>query len=278
MKGLVIKKLSDKFRVSVQGETVLAFARGNLKEKGICVGDVVDYNAETKQIEAVFERKNKLVRPPICNLDNLFILIADTPKPDFLVLDKLLLFCKVNDITPIICHSKTDENNDILPYIQRTYGKYFKVIDTSAHKKIGINEIKYLLLNKTSAFAGQSGVGKSGLLNAIFGKDMTKEGVLSEKIERGKNTTRHTELYELSTNTYIADTAGFSSLDESYLPLKKAELPYYYPEFLEFLPKCKYKSCAHINEEICGVKDALRLGQIDEGRYQRYIEIRSKLT
>jgi len=107
---------------------------------------------------------------------------------------------------------------------------------------------------------------------------MTKEGVLSEKIERGKNTTRHTELYELSTNTYIADTAGFSSLDESYLPLKKAELPYYYPEFLEFLPKCKYKSCAHINEEICGVKEALRLGQIDEGRYQRYIEIRSKLT
>lgn len=274
MKGLVLKKLSDKFLVDVSGEKRLVFARGNLKKRGgVFVGDTVEIDAKNNQIEKVYPRKNKLIRPPICNLDNLFIVLASTPAPDFLMLDKLILFCKVNDITPIICHSKSDTQSQVFDYLMRVYGKHFDIVDTSAKTQKGIGTVKQFLRGKTSAFAGQSGVGKSALLNAIFGENLAVEGELSGKIERGKNTTRHTQLYEFEKASFVADTAGFSSLDEAYLPLKKSELPYYYPDFLEFLPQCKFKSCVHIGEQICGVKTAVENGQIDRGRYERYKEI-----
>ena len=159
------------------------------------------------------------------------------------------------------------------------YSKHFKFIAVSAHNKQNVEEIKNLLKNNISAFAGQSGVGKSALINAIFGDETTKEGYLSAKITRGKNTTRHVSLYKLSPKTYIADTPGFSALDEKLLPINENQLPYYYPEFLPLLKECKFKSCLHYKENIkdCAVKRALESGEVDKERYNRYITILNSL-
>lgn len=276
-KGLITKKMSDKFWVKTAQNLFVCTAKGILKSNGIFVGENVEFNTQTMNIEKVLPRKNQLIRPPLVNLDQLFVLVADKPQPDFLMLDKLLLFCKVYDITPIICYTKIDKSTKFEQYIESVYGKFYKTVFVSAHKTINLENIKLLLKNKISAFAGQSGVGKSALLNALFGNKKTLEGMLSAKISRGKNTTRHCELFEFEPNSYIADTPGFSSLDEKLLPIEYWELPYYYPDFLEFLKNCKYKSCTHTNEQDCGIKKAVESGQIDFSRYERYQAIYKNL-
>lgn len=273
MTGLVVKKQADKFTVDSGKSNTICTARGLLKDDGIFVGDKVDFNTETMQIEKVFERKNKLIRPPLSNLDNLFILMADKPLADYFLLDKMLLFCGVYGIKPIICISKIDLSKKQVEYIEKVYGKYYKIFKISSLTGEGVEEVKKALKGKISAFAGQSGVGKSALINAIFGENTAVVGLLSDRIERGKNTTRHTQLYKLGANTYVADTAGFSSLDEKLLPLSASELPYYYPEFIGLLAKCKFKSCMHINEPDCAVKQAVAVGKIDQARYERYLSI-----
>jgi len=276
-KGLIIKKMSDKFWVKTTQNLFICTARGNLKTDGIFVGDNVEFNIETMNIEKVFQRKNQLIRPPLVNLDQLFILIADKPQPDFSMLDKMLLFCKVHDITPIICYTKIDKSTKFEQYLEKVYSKFFKTIFVSAYKLTNLEQIKDSLKGKVSAFAGQSGVGKSALINSLFGDKKALEGMLSSRISRGKNTTRHCELYQFENNTYIADTPGFSSLDEKLLPIEYYELPYYYPDFLEYLKDCKYKSCTHTNEKDCGIKQAVQNGKVDIARYERYQVIYNNL-
>lgn len=258
-------------------ETLVCTAQKKLKTHGIFVGDFVDFDHSQKQILRLLPRKNKLLRPPLANLDALVILITSAPAPDFYLLDKMILFCKASGIEPIICHSKTDLESDWLGYIQRTYGKHFEIAQVSAKSGQGIENLLAILQGKTCAFAGQSGVGKSALINAIVGSGTALEGELSTKIERGKNTTRHAELFQIAQNTFLADTAGFSSLDETYLPICADELGRYYPEFVALAPNCKFSTCTHLHEPDCAVKKALENGEIDKGRYERYQTIFNNL-
>ena len=277
MKGQVIKKKANAFWVYAENQTFVCTAQKKMKTYGVFVGDFVEFDQQQKQILRLLPRKNKLLRPPLANLDALVILITSAPAPDFYLLDKMILFCKASGIEPIICHSKTDLESDWVEYLHRAYGKHFEIVEVSAHKGAGIDNLLALLQGKTCAFAGQSGVGKSALINAIVGNGAAVEGELSSKIERGKNTTRHTELFEIAHNTFLADTAGFSSLDETFLPINADELGRYYPEFVELAPKCKFSTCTHLHEPDCAIKKALESGEIDKGRYERYQTIYDNL-
>ncbi|MDD3397775.1 MAG: ribosome small subunit-dependent GTPase A [Clostridia bacterium] len=269
-KGIVLKKLSNKFWVEDISNLFICSARGNLKDNGIFVGDNVLFNADALNIKEVLKRKNLLVRPPLANLEQMIIVLAYAPKPDYLMLDKLLLFCGINKINPIICLNKIEVNKDENEYIKKAYGKFYSVLEISAHKKINIDKLKKLLKGKISASAGQSGVGKSALINSIFDDEKTAEGYLSEKILRGKNTTRHCELFKVSGKTYIADTPGFSALSINLLNISYRDLPAFYPDFADFSDNCKYNSCMHLKEIDCAVKEAVKTGLIDNERYQRY--------
>lgn len=265
--GLVIKKIADKFWVKTQDSVCMCNARGNLRSANIFVGDKVKINNSV--IEEIKERHNKLIRPPIANIDQLIIVLSSIPKPDFMLVDKLLLFCKINDIMPIICVNKADlGTDDIYLYTKQTYN-FLEVVKTSIYNNHN-DELLNVMRGKISAFAGQSAVGKSALIKFLLPNADVVSGELSEKIKRGKQTTRHCELFEVEKDTYIVDTAGFTSLDEKLLPIPYFELGYYYDDFVRYLPSCKYKSCLHSKEDDCAVKHAVKMGSIDKGRYERY--------
>ncbi len=268
MKGRVTKKIADKFLV----DGVFCSARGSLKERGIFVGDLVEYDKKPAVIENVCERKNILIRPPIANLDKMIIVIASSPKPDFLLVDKLSLFCLKNGIEPLICVNKSDIlTEELKEKIIRIYSKLFRVIFVSAEKG-EVDELKKVLKG-VCAFAGQSAVGKSSLINALHGEEKEEVGSLAKKTERGKQTTRIVSLYTLGKNNFIADTAGFSKLDEGLLNIEARELGSFFPEFEPYLNECKYLSCAHMKESECGVKKAVKNGKISLERYENYQKI-----
>lgn len=274
MKAVVIKKQADTFTASTpEGEFVLT-PRGNLKKDGVFVGDNVEVNLKEKTIEKVFERQNLLVRPTVANLSQLIIVIAPVPKPDFSVIDKLLLFCFLNDIKPVICVNKIDllskEEKDL---IEKTYKNVCKIVFVGAKHKQNLDEIKEVLKDHISALTGQSAVGKSELLNAIYKPATAEVGELAKRVARGKHTTRHSELFMLEKNTFLADTPGFSRLDEKFLPVEYYNLRFYYEDFLTFHTNCKYSSCSHTNEQDCAVKKAVKENLLATSRYENYLKI-----
>ncbi len=265
MKGLVLKKNADKFTVKVGKNREICTAR-NLKEQGIFVGDEVD--VENGVIEKVFERKNLLVRPPLANVDKMIIVIAKTPKPDFLLVDKLLVFCTVNGIKPLLCLNKSDLGQEFVDYVEENYQNATKIITVST-----LDETVFKLEKEVegiTTLAGQSAVGKSSIINALLKEKVTAIGDFSKKVERGKQTTRLVELYEIAKGRYLADTAGFSKLDERLLDVDEYELRKYYPEFIEPSHNCKYKSCLHLSPIDCGVCQAVKDGKVSELRYENY--------
>lgn len=276
MTGIVYKILADKFWVMSDGNSYTCNARGNLKSDGIFVGDSVEFSGDNEfVIENVKARKNRLIRPPLANLDQLIIVIAKIPEPDFMIVDKLILFSICYGIEPSIVVNKLDISSDVCKYVKNAYKNAVKnIIFTNALTGEGVDKLKSIMQNKLSAFAGQSAVGKSALVNLVMQKHTSQVGEISIKNQKGKNTTRHCEIF-FEDNIMITDTAGFTSLDEKLLPIAYYELPYYYPDFLKFLDGCKYKSCVHYNEKIeeCAVKRAVRDGLIDKSRFLRYKEI-----
>ena len=270
MIGTVTKKKANAFWVNANGETTVCTAQKKLKENGIFVGDHVVFDETQSQILALQKRKNKLLRPPVANIDCLIILVTSAPQADFLLLDKLLLFCAKENIQPVICHSKIDLGGEIAEYLKTAYAPNFVVVEISAKNNVGLENLKRIIQGKVCALGGQSGVGKSELINALTNGKNAEVGELSSKIQRGKNTTRHAELFEIGNNTFIADTAGFSSLDERFLKIPHQDLARFYPEFLKLLPLCKFSTCSHLHEPECAVKSALETGEIDSGRYNRY--------
>ncbi|MEG1499633.1 MAG: ribosome small subunit-dependent GTPase A [Clostridia bacterium] len=283
-KGKVIKKLANKFWIESSECVFVAEGRGNLKEEGIVVGDNVNFfKTQTGEfvVESIEKRKNILVRPPLANLTQMIMVVAKTPKPDFCVIDKMLLFCKVYGISPILCVNKKDIlTKDLLNEIIDVYNKIVdKIVVVSCETGEGISLVKDLLQNNISAFAGQSAVGKSSLIKKLLPKSDVEIGGFAKKTERGKHTTRHCELFKIGENSYIADTPGFTFLDEKMLPISFEELPSYFSDFHEFAAECKYKSCSHTNEDInlCNVKRAVKNGVINKGRYERYLQIRKNL-
>lgn len=272
MKGLVTKKNANLFSVEKEGQTFLLSPSGKTKAKGIFVGDYVEFDGA---ITKVCERKNVLIRPPMANLDKLFIVLAPSPKPDFVLVDKILVYCHLNDITPIIVINKTDLADDtFVKEIQEDYGCY-KIISTAA--KCGKVDNLEGEIDGICAMAGQSAVGKSSIINAIFKSEkLTEIGDLSAKIERGKQTTRMVSLYKVG-NGYLADTAGFSLLDLAFVSdIQPRELASYYPDFLEGRELCKYRSCMHEGGE-CGIVKLVNEGKISKRRYQNYLKILQEL-
>lgn len=266
--GLILKKQANIFTVETKGGNFDCVARKNLKKEGLFVGDHVLLD-DDKAVAVVKKRKNLLVRPPLANLDKMFIVVAPVPKPDFYTVDKLILFCFVNGIIPEIVANKSDVDEKICEIIEKKYKKIAKTLIISAKENKSIKELEDDIC-EISALAGQSAVGKSSIVNALKKDAVAKVDTFSKKIERGKQTTRTVELFKFGENKYLADTAGFSKLDEALLGLEEDEIKSYYPEFMDFAHKCKYKSCAHINADNCAVLEGVKENKIDKERYENY--------
>lgn len=233
--------------------------------------DVLDENEKLGNVSDILPRKNDLIRPAVANVDQaLVIFAADQPKPNFNLLDRFLLMMEQKEIPTIICFNKvdlvTEEEKERLKAIYDKTGH--EIFFVSASKKHGIENLKECLHGKTTTVAGPSGVGKSSLINLFQSEVMMETGSISEKIQRGKHTTRHSELITLDDTSYILDTPGFSSL--AVFDLEKEEIKWYYPEFEPLQDKCRFQGCNHINEPDCAVKQAVENGMVSSVRYENY--------
>ena len=240
--------------------------------------DILDETEKKGNIVEVLERKNELIRPAVANIDQALVVFAVTkPKPHFNLLDRFLIMMESKRIPVILCFNKKDiAKEPEIHHLKEIYESCgYQMIFTSALEKENIEKVKQLLRGKTTAIAGPSGVGKSSLIN-IFQPDANMEtGTISEKIERGKHTTRHSDLICIEEDTYIMDTPGFSSLYTN--DFEKEELKYYFTEFEPYEGKCKFQGCDHVHEPNCAVKAALEEGKIHHIRYENYLEMYNEL-
>ena len=289
MQGLIVENISNLYKIKVQNKTYEANARGKLKKEEITpvVGDEVEIqilDEENKKavIEKIEPRTTYIKRPKMSNITQLILVVSSkNPKPDLLLLDKQLAFAEYLEIKPIIVLNKTDlDKKKEFEKIKEIYQNIgYTVIETIAKEQennlSGIQELKKYLKGNINAFSGNSGVGKSTLINAIFKDTITQEGEISQRNKKGKNTTTSTKLYEIDENTYIADTPGFSTFDISEIEYK--ELDKYFKEFKPLVANCEFVGCTHIKEENCGIKNALQQGKIDSSRYDRFCKIYEEL-
>ena len=283
MQGIIIGNISNSYKIKTDEKIYEAYARGKFKNEEITplVGDkvqiqITDEAKCTAVIESILPRKNEIKRPKMANIDQIiFIVSTKNPKPDLLMLDKQLAYVEKLKIEPIIIINKIDLENTYKD-IQELYSNIgYKTIVTSAKQGLGIQDVKAILKNKISVFSGNSGVGKSSIINAIFGRDKTQEGEISQKNKKGKNTTTDTKLYELEEDTYIADTPGFSSFEIS--EIETTELDKYFREFSQEIENCEFVGCTHIKENACGIKEAVVNGNISQERYERFCKIYEEL-
>ncbi len=288
MQGIIIESISNLYKIAVEKpkkQIYEATARGKFKKEEISpvVGDIVEIEIieeekKTAVINKIEERKVYVKRPKLANITQIvFVVSSKDPKPDLLMLDKQLAFAEFLGIKAIIVLNKTDLDKDKqFIHIKDIYEKVgYKVIETEAKSQKGVEDLKQELKDNINAFSGNSGVGKSTLINAIFNTDVTQEGEISKKNKRGKNTTTAIKLYEIDNNTFIADTPGFSTFDISEIESKK--LDQYFKEFKENIENCEFVGCTHIKEENCGIKEAISNGIITEERYKRFCKIYEEL-
>ena len=284
-KGIIICTSSNVYQVAEGEKVYKCLARGKFKKEKVSplVGDEVEFtitNSEKQEgvIEQILPRKNELKRPKMANLTQLILVVSmKMPSPDLLLLDKQLVFAEFMGLKATIVLNKVDlEDKEEIDRIAKLYEDIgYKIIQTNAKEGIKVEEITALLEGETTAFAGNSGVGKSTLINSIFEQELTQEGDISDKNQRGKNTTTSTTLYKYKENSYIADTPGFSTFEINEIP--KEDLCHYFVEFVPYLDKCEFQGCSHIKEENCGVKEALEAGKISSQRYDNYIKIYNNL-
>ena len=296
MQGLIIENISNLYRIETEKGIYEANARGKFKKEEITpvVGDKVEIqilDEENKKavIEEIQKRTTYIKRPKMSNITQLVLVVSSkNPKPDLLLLDKQLAFAEFLGIKAIIVLNKTDlDKKKEFEKIKEVYQNIgYTVIETIAKDledipekseihSIGIHNLEKYLKENINAFSGNSGVGKSTLINAIFKDTITQEGEISQRNKKGKNTTTSTKLYEIDENTYIADTPGFSTFDISEIEYR--ELDKYFREFKPLLENCEFVGCTHIKEENCGIKQALQQGKIDSGRYERFCKIYEEL-
>lgn len=241
--------------------------------------DIIDEQEKKGNIITIYERSNELIRPAVSNVDQAVIIFAATkPSPNMNLLDRFLLFMQKEQVPTIICFNKCDlADANQLEELQRTYADSgCEVIFTSAKEEHGLDALQEILEGKVSTVAGPSGVGKSSLINKLQSDICMETGEISKKIERGKHTTRHSQLIPIKENTYIMDTPGFSTLYLNHFD--KDELKDFYPEFEQYYNQCRFMGCNHLNEPDCAVKDAVARGEIAESRYDNYKLIYEELS
>jgi len=282
LNGIITKGIGGFYYVKAENnKTYECKARGIFRKEGLTPlpGDsvfikIIDQDKGKGSLEQILPRKSLLSRPAVANVDQIIIVVAaKSPEPDLFLLDKLLITASKKKIDVCICINKIDID------FEKEYDKIKAVYEKSRYSVIAISSktassldcIAEKLSGRISVMAGQSGVGKSTILNKIIGSLSMETGDISEKVMRGKHTTRHAQLFELTTGGYIVDTPGFSMFELS--EIKFDELYQYYPEFNDIPGTCKYRSCSHINEPGCLVKIRVNDGIIDLQRYQRYIQL-----
>lgn len=286
MIGKIIKGIAGFYYVHIAGKGIYECkAKGIFRKENMkpLVGDDVEIEITHEKdcegnIVKILPRKSILIRPAVANIDQALLIFAMTkPEPNYNLLDRFLIMMRRQGLTCFLCFNKRDIAGKMeRENIEKIYeNSGCGVIFISAIKKEGIDELSEILRGKTTAVAGPSGVGKSSLVNSLQKDRKMEIGTISEKIERGKHTTRHSELITISDNTYIMDTPGFSSL--SLFDMEKEELKEYYPEFEPFKEQCKFMTCAHIHEPVCGIRDALGEGRISEIRYNNYVSFYEEL-
>ncbi|MBQ7065328.1 MAG: ribosome small subunit-dependent GTPase A [Lachnospiraceae bacterium] len=280
MQGKIIKGIGGFYYIHVPDKGIYECkAKGLFRKKGMkpLVGDNVEIEVlsereKTGNVVSILPRKNALIRPAVSNVDQAMVIFSVVkPEPNLHLINSFLVMMETMQVPCVLCFNKEDLASDeqtekIKDSFKETgYPIYF----ISAKEETGIEEIKKLLAGKTTTVAGPSGVGKSSLINNLQKQVLMETGAISNKIERGRHTTRHSELIALEQGGYIMDTPGFSSLSVDFI--QKEELQNYFPEFLNYEPECKFQGCAHIHEPECGVKKALAEGKISQERYDDYV-------
>ena len=286
MQGRIIKGIGGFYYIhTLFDEVYECKAKGIFRNKKIkpLVGDrveisVIDQQEKKGNIVEILPRKNQLIRPAVSNIDQVLVIFATTkPSPNLNLLDRFLITMEEYGVEAVICFHKKDIAEE--EEIQRLSSIYqecgYRVLFTSTREQDGILPIREILKEKTTVLAGPSGVGKSSIINLINPDANMETGDISRKIERGKHTTRHSELFFLGEDTFIMDTPGFSTLYVNHI--EASELKKYFKEFHSYEQQCRFQGCIHINEPDCGVKAALEQGNINKNRYENYITIYEEL-
>jgi ribosome biogenesis GTPase len=278
MQGIITKAIAGFYYVISGGVCYECKARGVFRNqnRSPMVGDIVDIEVDdtgTGVVVNVHERKNSFLRPPLANLDKLFIVVSTcNPSPSLLVIDKLIAVCEYKEIEPVIIITKTDlKEADELVAIYKNAG--FCVIALSNCQNKNFEQVKSCLKGTVSAFIGNTGVGKSSLLNNLFPNLCLQTSQISKKLGRGRHTTRHVELFPIEElDAYVADTPGFGSMEITrYDVILKDQLQYCFREFAPYLNQCKFTGCSHTSEKGCAVLQALHNHEIEQTRFESYV-------
>lgn len=274
LKGQIYKALTDSYWVNIENKLYKCGAKGLLKYKRntLSVGDFVE--VENGVITKVKERKNSFIRPNVANIDLVVGVISPEPKPDYYLLDKLLINASKENVEVLIVVNKTDIDKGIFESVIKEYGSIVNdILAVSTTTGEGLEVLKQKLSGKLSVLAGQSAVGKTSIVNAMFNKNQ-KVGELSDKILRGKHTTTRSEIFEQD-NIKLIDSPGFAVIDAN---IELDELPNYYLEYLEYSNECKFRGCKHVNEPDCKIKELVNNGYLSRERYNRYVEIFEEIS
>ncbi len=273
MIGQVYKVQSDTYLVKCENQTLVCNSRGVVKKRGegIVVGDFV--NLENKVIKGVLERKNRFIRPSVSNVDLIVLLISPEPKPDYYLIDKVIVNAIKEGVKVIFAVNKADNDCDLFSEISLEYKDLgIEIFKISAKTGQGVEEFKEKLRGKLSVLVGQSAVGKTSLVNAMFGLNL-KTGELSD-IGRGRHTTTRSEIFEIE-GIKVVDSPGFAVIDAE---VSAEEFPEYYEEYFNVSNECRFRGCRHIDEPDCKVKQLVNEGVFSLNRYQRYKEIYEDLS
>ena len=279
--GRILRSLSGFYDVQTQEGLITCRARGILRREGNSplTGDLVEITVEKGKgmVEKILPRKNHFIRPAVANVDALVIFAANVnPVTEPFLTDRVAAIAGDQNVQAVLCVNKCDLDPAMdLVRIYEHAG--FPVICTSAETGEGVEDLRALLEGKLTAFTGNSGVGKSSILNRLAPELQLETGEVSEKLGRGRHTTRHVELYRLGENTYVADTPGFSSFDTDQMELiLKENLQYAFPDFGAYLGKCRFDDCSHRKEPDCAVRAAVEAGDIEKSRYESYLKLYEK--
>ena len=281
--GRIIRSISGFYDVQTAAGLITCRARGILRKEGNSplTGDLVEITVEKGKgmVERILPRKNSFIRPAVANVDALVVFAANVnPVTEPFLIDRVAAIAGDQEVSVILCVNKCDLDPAMdLVRIYENAG--FTVICTSAETGEGVERLRKLLQGKLTAFTGNSGVGKSSILNRLCPELQLPTGEVSEKLGRGRHTTRHVELYRLGEDTYVADTPGFSSFDTDQMEvILKENLQYAFPDFGKFIGSCRFDDCSHRKEPGCAVREALEAGQIEPTRYDSYLRLYEKAS